>query len=295
MEMTDDLQAQIDRYHWYHSIEVAPGVWTRGYEEFRPLQAPVLEALADLPVQGRRILDVGCRDGLFSLAAERAGASEVIAFDNDLSRGAVEVVLPHLGSRVQMHALNLYELLPETFGSFDGVIFAGVLYHLRYPMWGLKRIRDVMNPGAWLLIETAVFTGYPGGNSYPTGTDASGQAWSDLPLLYCPIEAESPYEPTSVSFFNVKGLTDTLSSMGIIVESVKQTGAASLIPGDVKAQTGVVRATFTCRFEAEAVHPTQKTYWEDRHSIHRDWSHEEATRVIREKSPELYRAERQYR
>src|SRR3954451_12607597 len=93
------VRARMGQYNWYHCIEVLPGVVTPGAEQHRPLQLPVLEALRGLPLAGKRVLDIGCRDGLFSLEAERLGASEVIGIDNDLSAGAVEFLLPLLGSR----------------------------------------------------------------------------------------------------------------------------------------------------------------------------------------------------
>ena len=37
-------------------------------------------------------------------------------------------------------------------------------------------------------------------------------------MLYCPIEDDSEFEKTSCTFFNVKGLRDSLRSMGIEVE-----------------------------------------------------------------------------
>jgi len=37
-------------------------------------------------------------------------------------------------------------------------------------------------------------------------------------MLYCPIENDSEYEKTSCTFFNVKGLNDSLRSIGIFVE-----------------------------------------------------------------------------
>jgi len=87
---------------------------------------------------------------------------------------------------------------------FDVVILAGVLYHLRYPFWGLKAIRDVMKVGGRLLIETAVWMGE-----------------SQNALLFCPVGDQSPYEPTSCTFFNEKGLVDTLGSMGFRVLSLE--------------------------------------------------------------------------
>src|SRR5262249_11270632 len=146
---------------------------------------------------GKRVLDVGCRDGLYSFLAERQGAREVIGIDNDLSRAAVDVLIPHFGSTVRMHEMNLYDLTPAPFGTFDVLIFADVLYHLRYPFRAFQVLHDVANPRAMLIVKTALYCGT-----------------EDLAMLYCPIGLESPYDPTSCTFFNRKGLTDSLSSLG---------------------------------------------------------------------------------
>jgi hypothetical protein len=94
--------------------------------------------------------------------------------------------------------------MPEHFGLFDIVIFSGVLYHLRYPFWSLKIIRDCLLTNGTLIIETAVFRDR---NKYA--------------MLHCPIGSESPYEPSSCSFFNLKALNDTISSLGFHVERVE--------------------------------------------------------------------------
>src|SRR5262249_33657302 len=143
--------------------------------------------------------------GLYSFTAEQLGAAEVIAFDNDLSRGAIEFLIPFFHSRVQMHELNLFDLMPQRFGRFDIVVFAGVLYHLRYPFWALKVIKDVLNPGGLLLIETAVWLGM-----------------NEHALLYCPTGGEGPYGLTSCSLFNEKGLIDTLLSLGFRIQSTSR-------------------------------------------------------------------------
>jgi hypothetical protein len=48
-----------------------------------------------------------------------------------------------LQSRVRFETGNAYDLDPERLGTFDLVIFAGVLYHLRYPLLALDRLRRV--------------------------------------------------------------------------------------------------------------------------------------------------------
>lgn len=56
--------------NWYHQIEVAPGVVTPG-----PHNSRMAIGEMDLPESfaGKRVLDVGARDGLFSFEAEKRG------------------------------------------------------------------------------------------------------------------------------------------------------------------------------------------------------------------------------
>jgi SAM-dependent methyltransferase len=197
------IRENIEKYRFYHVIKLDEGVFTPGCQEYVPLQQNVQKALKSISFQGKRVLDVGCRDGLFCFEAEKMGAREVIGIDNDLSPAATEFLIPYFNSKVKMFELNVYDLTPESFGMFDVVIFAGILYHLRYPFWALERIRDVVTDNGQIIIETGVL-----------------DAWNRHALLYCPIGSESPYEPTSVTFFNIKGLSDTLYSLGITVRSV---------------------------------------------------------------------------
>jgi SAM-dependent methyltransferase len=193
-----EIQQKIAAYPWYHIIEVTDTLSTPGIPEYVPAQDLCLKHLKSLDLRGKRVLDIGCRDGLFSFAAERLGAAEIVGIDNDLSRGAVEFLIPFLNSKVQMSQMNLYDLKPQA-GRFDIVIFPGVLYHLRYPFWALQRIREVMARGGHLLIETAILNGL-----------------QKHAILFCPVGKENPYYPdgTSCTFFNVKGLVDTLGSLG---------------------------------------------------------------------------------
>lgn len=197
-----ELVSEMRKYKFYHIISLPEGLVTPGNPRLVPQQDLVMRNLAALQLDGRRVLDVGCRDGLFSFAAERHGASEVIGIDNDLSPGATEFLIPHLKSKVKMYEMNVLDLSPSTFGMFDVVICAGLLYHLRYPFHALRIIRSVLHTGATLLIETALL-----------------RAWERHPLLYCPTSDESPYDATSVTFFNCRGLHATLSSLGFEVVS----------------------------------------------------------------------------
>ena len=146
--------------HWYHRIEVAPGVVTPGTHD-----SPAALALTPLPadMSGMRVLDIGARDGFFSFEMERRGA-EVTALDYvppDQTGFAVAAGL--LGSKVDYRVENVYALHPERHGRFDLVLFLGVLYHLRNPLLALDRIWDVC--AGTLIVESHVID-----NAYLDGT-----------------------------------------------------------------------------------------------------------------------------
>ena len=194
---TTELRQRLKDYTFYHRIQLTDDIIT-GTPGNGEASEEMLKALDSVDLKGKRVLDVGCRDGLYSFIAERSGAAEVIAIDNDLSRGAVDVLIPYLGSGVRMHEMNLYELTAAHFGVFDVLIFSNLLYHLRYPFWAFKVLKDVIKPGGKLIVGTAIYCG------------AENHA-----MLYCPIGLEGPNgDPTSCTFFNRKGLVDTLTSLG---------------------------------------------------------------------------------
>ncbi len=198
LKQAETLQGITDKYTWYHTIQVADGVYTKsGVPQFKVMWDFILKSMDNIDFQDKKVLDIGCRDGLFSFEAERRGATEVIGLDNDISKGADEFLIPLFGSKVQMHELNLYDLTPDKFGLFDVILCFGVLYHLRYPFWGLKKVTDCLSDKGILLIESGMLVG-------PT--------YKNKDFLYCPVE-ESPYEPTSCAFFNRKGLSTTMRSL----------------------------------------------------------------------------------
>src|SRR5438132_1322281 len=104
------LEEALAHYSWYHTIELMPGLSTPGIHQFDSLVDHLQGVVRGLDVAGKRVLDVGTRDGALAFEAERAGAREVVAIDNDLSRGATEVLIPYFGSAVQMREMNMLNL-----------------------------------------------------------------------------------------------------------------------------------------------------------------------------------------
>ena len=149
----NDVLAKIHSVeHWYHRIEVAPGIVTPGVHD-----SPAALEMLGLPVRmdGMRVLDIGARDGFFSFAAEARGA-HVLAIDavaeEHLKGFAVAKEI--LGSSVEYRTMNVYDATPERIGRFDAIFFFGVLYHLRDPMLALDRLYSVANPGGLMWVES---------------------------------------------------------------------------------------------------------------------------------------------
>ena len=209
----EDLIKKIKEYDFYHDIELKEGISTKSFKTKGELQYDINDLThwsqkrnmayiddAKISFKNKRVLDIGCRDGLFSFEAEKRGASEVIGIDNNISKGAVEFLIPYFKSKVKMFQKNLYEITIKDFGKIDIILFFGVLYHLRYPFYALKVIKNLLKEDSILIIETAIYVDD-----------------NKRPFIYCPIGSESEFDKSCCSFFNVKALEDTLKSMGISI------------------------------------------------------------------------------
>lgn len=148
----DDVRAQIAAYaHWYHRIELRPGIVTPGIND-----SPLVLRHLHLPddASGLRVLDLGARDGFFSFELERRGA-EVLAVDYMPAEATGFAMASRiLGSRVPYLHENLYNLRPEKLGTFDLVLFLGLLYHLPDPLGALRLIRSLTR--SRMLLETLI-------------------------------------------------------------------------------------------------------------------------------------------
>jgi tRNA (mo5U34)-methyltransferase len=168
---------------WWHEIEVAPGIVTPGDDSNR-MKLPILNELGfPSSMRGLRALDIGCSDGYFSFEMERRGAQVVaIDFVPETYTGFA-TVRKILGSAIEYRMDNVYNLTPESYGTFDVVLFLGVLYHLRKPLAALDSIRSVMKAGAKLFVGTMMIDEYfllPDGSV--TNLDAVNPILKDIPL-----------------------------------------------------------------------------------------------------------------
>ncbi len=155
-------QAEADALRWYHTIELPPGVVTRGEYDLRRVvgRLPWPASLA-----GLRCLDVGSRDGFYAFEMERRGAAEVISIDiedaglvdvpgtrrdeaaiqAELAAGnaAFEFARRALRSDVERRFTSIYDLEDSGLGGFDLVNVGTLLLHLRDPVRALRNLRAV--------------------------------------------------------------------------------------------------------------------------------------------------------
>ena len=102
---------------FYHTVEYAPGQRTQGWPVIVPIVDMIRAAMQRLDFRGRRVLDIGCRDGALSFEAEKLGAAEVLGVDFDLPRDNIAFLAGALGSKARFEQRNIYELRPDNSGS----------------------------------------------------------------------------------------------------------------------------------------------------------------------------------
>lgn len=159
----DWLKAQVEAEpYWFHQIDLGDGLATPGWSNVVSDKLPYFGLPDDC--SGMRVLDIGCAEGFFSFEAERRGASEVVAIDafpDSIRR--FNICRSALSSKAVAHEASVYDVDPRSFGTFDLVMYFGVLYHLRHPLLSLQRIASVAR-GA-VLVQTLSFESVGAGDA----------------------------------------------------------------------------------------------------------------------------------
>ncbi|NTI22368.1 DUF1698 domain-containing protein [Rhizobium rhizogenes] len=137
------IRNEIARHpYWFQKIQLTSTISTPGWSDPVELKLPHFGLPEDMT--GMRVLDIGCSEGFFSFEAERRGASEVVAIDSaPESIQRFNVIKHAIGSNANAYLTTVYDLNPRVFGTFDLVMFFGVLYHLRHPLLALEKVLSV--------------------------------------------------------------------------------------------------------------------------------------------------------
>ena len=154
----ETLQSQVSAIRWFHRINLGQGIVTPGLDD---TQAKLARVKLPTDLVGRSVLDIGAWDGFFSFECERRGASRVMAVDSFCwngdgwgSKAGFNLARRTLNSKVEDREMEVLDLAPEKVGTFDLVLFFGVLYHMRHPLLALEKVSSVAT--SHLILETKV-------------------------------------------------------------------------------------------------------------------------------------------
>ncbi|AFZ55317.1 class I SAM-dependent methyltransferase [Cyanobacterium aponinum] len=161
--------------YWHHYIDFGAGVETKTGKEGRFCKKFQNWILSGIPqdLTGKTVLDIGAWDGFYSFSAEKRGAKRVLATDSfiweqrqlyglddnfwrDFGAGkqGFELARKMFNSQVEDYNIDVLDFNPEKIGTFDVVFFLGVLYHMKYPLYALEKVRSVTKE--LLILETHI-------------------------------------------------------------------------------------------------------------------------------------------
>jgi tRNA (mo5U34)-methyltransferase len=216
----DQIRARVrDLGEWFHNfhfngIQTAPNHFLGDYPAVK-WQRFAHAIPADL--SGMSVLDIGCNAGFYAIEMKRRGAARVLGIDSDeqylaQARFAAEVC----GVDVELRRLSVYDVadIGET---FDIVLFMGVFYHLRHPLFVLDLLhKSVVND---LLIFQTMLRGSdktgPLADDYPFEETGVFDR-EDFPKMFF-IEEKYAGDPTNWWIPNRAGAEAMLRSAGFAI------------------------------------------------------------------------------
>ncbi len=201
---------------WFHNINLF-GVNTAPQHflgDFPNVKWKYISAAIPEDLTGATVLDIGCNGGFYSLEMKRRGAARVIGIDvDDRYLNQARFAAETLGLDIEFEKRSVYDV-DSISGQFDYVLFMGVFYHLRYPLFALDRV--VKKVGGKLLFQTMIR-----GSEQARHWEKNYHFWNkeifkswDFPAMYF-IENKYADDPTNWWIPNVAAAQAMLRSSGL--------------------------------------------------------------------------------
>ena len=183
---------------WFHNLDLygVPTAPNHFLGDFPNIKWKHIAGAVPDDLQGATVLDIGCNGGFYSIEMKRRGAGRVIGIDvDDRYLNQARFAAETLGFDIEFQKCSVYEV-DSIAGSFDFVLFMGVLYHLRYPLFALDKVaRKVRGK---LVFQTMIR-----GSEYAAEWEKNYHFWNkeifreqDFPCMYF-IEHSYANDPTN--------------------------------------------------------------------------------------------------
>jgi len=220
---------------WFHNFELN-GVRTAPDHFLGDFPNIKWKHIADqIPADltGATVLDIGCNGGFYCIQMKRRGAERVLGIDvDDRYLNQARFAAEQLGLEIEFEKRSVYEVggLP---GKFDYVIFMGVFYHLRYPLYALDNI--IKKVGRKLIFQTMVR-----GSETARAYDENYHFWNkeifkqpDFPQMYF-VENRYADDPTNWWIPNASACEAMLRSSGMKIEAHPEPESWVCVPESVQ-------------------------------------------------------------
>ena len=142
---------------WFHNLRLGDAVQTAPDHPLGDFPSNFWQFFKHaLPedMTGQTVLDIGCNGGFYSFELKRRGAARVLGVDRDpFYLEQARFARHQLGLDVEFVEGDVYNIRQVVGDArFDYVVFMGVLYHLRHPLYALEQVAPLI--GKRMLFQT---------------------------------------------------------------------------------------------------------------------------------------------
>ena len=155
---TPESAALVRRIHelgkWFHNLDLrgVPTAPDHFLGDFPNIKWRKIAEAIPQDLAGTSVLDIGCNAGFYSIEMKRRGAARVLGVDiDDTYLNQARFAAETLGLEIEFRKCSVYHL-DNISGKFDYVVFMGVFYHLRYPLYALDLVLKKL--GGKLIFQT---------------------------------------------------------------------------------------------------------------------------------------------
>jgi tRNA (mo5U34)-methyltransferase len=220
---------------WFHNLNLhgVPTAPNHFLGDFPSVKWKSIAAVIPQDFSGTTVLDIGCNGGFYSIQAKQRGADRVLGIDVDerylrQARFAAET----LDLEIEFENRSVYSV-DEIPGQFDYVIFMGVFYHLRYPLFALDKVIKKVK-------STLVFQTMTRGSREVRQWEENYSFWNeevfrepDFPAMYF-IEKSYSNDYTNWWIPNRAAVEGMLRSSGLEIKARPESDTWICSPGEVR-------------------------------------------------------------